>query len=95
MGNLGMKAKQLSVGRFKNRNGVVSFRVFGYFHGERIRRNFLTREEAAAEKATLEIRAHQIAAGYRTVLTTLTELQTREAEAVFGRVAGKPHPLIF
>ena len=95
MGNLGMKAKQLSIGRFKNRNGVVSFRVFGYLHGERVRRNFLTREEAAAEKAALEIRAHQVAAGYRTVLSTLSDAEAREAESVFSRLAGKPHPLSF
>lgn len=81
MGNLGMKAKQLSIGRFKNRNGVVSFRVFGYLHGERVRRNFLTREEAAVEKAALEIRTHQVAAGYRTVLSTLSDTEAREAEA--------------
>lgn len=90
-----MKSRQLSIQRFENASGTVSFRVFGYLHGERVRRNFVTREEAAAEKATLEIRAQQVAAGYRPVLTTLTELQTREAEAVFGRVAGKPCALTF
>jgi integrase len=60
-----------------------------------VRRNFATREEAAAEKATLEIRAHQVAAGHRPILTTLTEAQAREAESVFARLNGEPHPLKF
>jgi len=61
----------------------------------RIRRNFKTREEAAAEKATLEIRAQQFESGEQTVLTHLSEIQVREAEAVFQRLAGKMHSLAF
>jgi integrase len=90
-----MKSSKLSIQRFENATGTVSFRVFGYLHGERVRRNFATREEAAAEKATLEIRAHQVAAGHRPILTTLTEAQAREAESVFARLSGEPHPLKF
>lgn len=90
-----MKKEKLSIQRFENASGTVAFRVFGYLHGERVRRNFATREEAAAEKATLEIRAHQVAAGYRPVLTTLTEAQAREAESVFARIGGKAQSLTF
>jgi hypothetical protein len=35
--------------RFKNRNGVGSSRVSGWLHGVRIRKNFKTRGEAAAD----------------------------------------------
>lgn len=90
-----MKKEKLSIQRFENESGTVSFRVFGYLHGERVRRNFATREEAAAEKTTLEIQAHQVAAGYRPVLTTLTESQAREAESVFARLFGKAQSLTF
>jgi hypothetical protein len=49
-----MKNENLfSVSRFKNRNGVFSFRVDGCLNGVRIRRNFTTQEEAANEKAAL------------------------------------------
>jgi integrase len=85
----------LSIQRFENLTGSISYRVFGYLHGERVRRNFKTREEAAAEKAALEIRAVQVGGGHRPILTSLTEAQAREAEAAFQRVAGKPHSLAF
>jgi hypothetical protein len=84
-----------SVSRFGNRNGATSWRVSGLLGSVRIRRNFKTREEAAAEKAALEIKAHQIDSGDQAVLTHLTESQVREAEAVFQRLAGKMHPLAF
>ena len=41
-----------SVSRFKKRNGVFSFLVDAYLNGNRLRRNFKTREEAAAEPPT-------------------------------------------
>jgi integrase len=69
--------------------------VSGLLGSVRIRRNFKTREEAAAEKAALEIKEQQIDSGDQSVLTHLTEVQVREAEAVFQRLAGKQHPLAF
>ena len=81
--------------RFENRNGTISWRVTGNLHGLRVRKNFKTREEAAAEKATLEIKALQASSGLRSIATALTEEQTREAEAIFQRLAGKPRPLSF
>jgi hypothetical protein len=51
---------KFSVSRFRNRNGVFSFRVEGCLNGVRIRRNFKTQEEAATEKAALELKALQI-----------------------------------
>src|SRR5882724_3655262 len=90
-----MKQTEFSVCRFDNRNGVTSWRVAGWLHGVRIRKNFPTREEAAAEKAALEIKAAQTANGLRTVATTLTADQVRDAETAVRRLAGQPRPLSF
>jgi integrase len=90
-----MNHAEFAVTRFENRNGVTSWRVAGFLHGVRIRKNFKTREEAAAEQAALEVKAARIASGQHAVVTALTEDQAREAEALFRRVAGKPHPLSF
>ena len=60
-------------GRFKNRNGVVSWRASGWLHGVRIRKNFKTREEAAAKKATLELKGLQVTAGMRPAMTFLAD----------------------
>ena len=90
-----MKHSEFAIGRFENRNGVISWRVTGWLHGERVRRNFKTREEAAAEKATLEIQAEEAASGLSRVATSLTLEQVRDAESVFRRLEGKKHSLEF
>ena len=84
-----------AVSRFLNRNGVTSWRVAGGRHGVRIRKNFKTKEEAAAEKAALELKAMQATAGLRSATTFLAHDELREAEAAFRRIASKPHPLAF
>jgi hypothetical protein len=43
--------------------------------------------------ATLEIKAIQASSGLRVIATALTEEKTREAEAIFQRLSGKPRPL--
>jgi integrase len=68
--------------------------VSGFLHGIRIRKNFKTREEAAAEKAELELKAMQTAAGMWSANTFLTETQLREAEDAFRRLGGRPRPLL-
>lgn len=83
------------VARFENRNGVISWRVSGWLAGIRIRRNFKTREEAAAEKAALDLRAMQVTCGARSTTTFLTDDQLRDAEAAFRRIADGPHGLAF
>ena len=83
------------VSRFLNRNGVTSWRVAGWLHGVRIRKNFKTKEEAAAEKAVLELKAMQATSGLRSATTFLADEQLREAEAAFRRLADKLHPLAF
>jgi site-specific recombinase XerD len=90
-----MNQTEFAVSRFENSNGVISWRVAGWLHGVRIRKNFKTREEAAAEKAALELKAMQAASGLRPVATSLTEEQVRDAEAAFRRLAGNPRPLAF
>jgi len=91
-----MKPENLfSVSRFKNRNGVLSFRVEGRLHGVRIRRNFKTQEEAAAEKGVLELNAIQTKSGLQSAITFLATPQLREAEAMFRRLEGRPYPLSF
>ena len=94
-GNLSMNQTEFAISQFQNRNGTTSWRVDGRINGVRIRKNFKNREEAAAEKAALEIKALQSTSNFRSVATTLTEDQTREAEAVFLRLADKPRPLSF
>ncbi len=81
--------------RFANRNGTISWRVAGWLHGVRIRKNFPTREEAAAEKVAWELKALQATAGMRMAVSSLTDLQLREAEAVLVRLIGQPRPLAF
>lgn len=90
-----MNHTKFGISRFENRNGVTSWRVDGRLHGVRFRRNFKTREEAAAEQAMLEIKAMNAANGLRTIATVLAADQVREAEAVFHRLAGKARPLSF
>ena len=74
-----MNHTTFAVSRFENRNGIVSWRVDGRLHGVRIRKNFKTREEAAAEKAALELKAEQNASGLCPATTCLTNDQVSEA----------------
>ncbi len=84
-----MDHTEFAVSRFENRNGVTSWRVDGRLHGLRIRKNFKTREEAAAEKAASNLKSLQAASGLRAAMTFLTEDQLREAEAAVP-AAGRP-----
>lgn len=81
--------------RFVNHSGALSWRLSGWLAGVRVRRNFKTREEAAAEKQSLEIQAIQGAAGFRAATTTLTDAQLRNAEDAFRRLEGRSHSLLF
>lgn len=90
-----MNHSKFEVVPFENRNGTSSWRVVGWLHGERVRKNFKTRAEAVAEKATFEVKAAQTEQGMRTVATTLTVEQVREAETVFHRLRDRPCPLSF
>jgi len=89
-----MKQSPFVISRFENRNGVTSWRVDGRLHSLRIRRNFKTREEAAAEKAALEMKAMQVASGMRSVTTFMTDAQLREAEDAYRRTEGRSRSLL-
>jgi len=86
---------KFAVSRFENRNGVISWRVAGWLHGVRIRRNYRTKEEAAAEKAGLELSAIQATSGLRSAITFLADDQLRETESLFRRLQGYPRSLSF
>jgi integrase len=90
-----MNHTEFAVSRFENRNGVTSWRIAGWLHGVRIRKNFKTREEAAAEKAALELNALQATAGMRTAMTFLADGQLRQAEDAFRRIDGRGSSLLF
>ena len=81
--------------RYKNRNGVTSWRVSGWLRGVRIRKNFKTREEAGADKAAMELGAEQAASGLRSISTCLTIEQVRESEAAFQRLGIRSRSLSF
>jgi hypothetical protein len=81
--------------RFTNRNGTPSWRLSGWMHGVRIRRNFKSREDAVVQKSVLEIRAAQEAAGLRQTTTYLADTQLREAEDAFRRLNGRTRSLLF
>ncbi|HSY53884.1 MAG TPA: site-specific integrase [Opitutaceae bacterium] len=78
------------ISNFKNPRGGNSFRVSGWLHGVRIRRNFKTSAEAEAERQLLELQRLDAANKLRTVVTRLTNDQLREAEAAYQRIGDKP-----
>jgi integrase len=84
-----------ALSRFDNRNGTTSWRISGWLASVRIRKNFKSPEEAAAEKASLEIKAAQIISGLRTATTFLSDDQLRQAETAFRRLADQTRPLGF
>ncbi len=90
-----MPDSSFDVTRFENRDGVISWRVSGWLHGLRVRKNFKSREEAGAELAALEAKAAQAAGNVRGTSTFLADDQLREAEATFRRVADAPKSLSF
>ena len=75
-----MNQTKFVIRKFKNRNGTTSYRVSGFLSGLRLRKNFRTKPEAAAERSVLEIKAIQEAHGQRAVPTILREDEIREAE---------------
>jgi len=84
-----------TVSEFSNPSGEIAYRVSGWLDGKRIRKNFTTRAEAAAEKQTLELHLIQATTGVRTTATRLTDDQLHEAEAAFRRLEGAPKSLSF
>jgi hypothetical protein len=84
-----------AVSRFENRNGVPSWRVAGWLHGIRIRKNFKTKEDAAPEKTALELKAAQAISGLRSATTFLADGELRQAEDAFRRLEGHSRSILF
>jgi hypothetical protein len=81
-----VKQSKFSLKEFKNPSGAIVWRVTGWLNDERIRLNFKTSAEAAAEKGALEIKAYQATSRLRPTTTLLTEEQLRNAEAIVQRM---------
>lgn len=84
-----------SISEFTNPSGEIVYRVAGWLDGKRIRKNFATRAEAAAERQSLELQLIQGETGVRAAATRLTDEQLHEAEAAFRRLEGAPKSLSF
>ena len=56
-----MNETKFAVSRFENCNGVTSWRVAGWLHGVRIRKNFLTKE--APQMAAIWKMVQKLASG--------------------------------
>jgi len=80
---------------FKNRNGAISHRVSGWLLGERVRRNFKSREDAIVERGALMLKQAQADSSLRVVSTFLTDSQLREAEASFLKLKAAPRSMSF
>jgi integrase len=89
-----MNHSKFFVTQFENSSGSSAWRVEGRINGVRFRRNFKTKEEAAAEKAALELRAVQ-GSNLQSVATSLSEAKVREAEAAFHRLTDRTRSLTF
>src|SRR3954465_2103864 len=84
----GLKIKAMTV-----QNGDFAYRTFRLSgwkaNGERVRRQFQSREEAEGEKSRLVVEAANAASGTRTLNTRLTSAQLAEAETAFARLGDK------
>ena len=89
------QAPQFVISEFTNPSGEIVFRLTGWLDGKRIRKNFPSRAEAAAERQTMEIQQIQSATGVRTAATRLSDQQLHEAESAFQRLTDAPKSLSF
>jgi hypothetical protein len=90
-----MKSGEFRVRRIRAKDhgfAYSTFQVVGYLHGQRIRKEFKSREEADGEKNRLEVEAANAdsgTSGTRAINTRLTAAEVGQAEAAFVRLAGK------
>lgn len=89
------KIATFTIKPFRNRNGVISHRVAGWLLGERIRKNYKTREEAILARGAFKLRQAQADSDIRVTSTLLSEPQLREAETMFAKLRDKPRSLTF
>jgi len=76
-----MGKHRFKIASFTNATGSQAWRLSGTLNGERIRKNFKTRQEAVAERQKLDIRQRNEAATGQTVWTTLTQEDNQDAIA--------------
>ena len=76
-----MAKRKFKITRFRNPSGQFVHRVSGTLNGERIRKNFETRNEAVAFRQKLEIKRLNEASKGQTIWTTLSHEDNREAIA--------------
>ena len=83
----GFKIKRLTV----KADGYeyYTYRVSGWLRGQRIRRNFKSKDEADGERERLEIAAANAEGEIRPVNTRLTSAQVAQAEAAFLRLGDR------
>ena len=95
--NGGFTVRQVTVKELKSVSGqnekrtfaYSTFRLTGWLDGQRIRKQFLSRDEALGEKQALEIRAANLNGDIRARNTRLTIEQLAEAEAAYSRLGGR------
>jgi site-specific recombinase XerD len=92
---MNIKTASFTITPFKNRNGAISHRVSGWLLGQRIRKNFKTREDAILERGVLQLKQAQANSDLRVTSTFLSESQLREAEAAFLKLKEHSRSLTF
>ena len=92
-----MAKSRFRLERFRNPSGEALWRVAGMLNGQRIRKNFRSREAATAYRQSLDIEFLNGESEGQTVWTTLTHDQNRDAIAAVNllRKAGSSKDLCF
>lgn len=67
-----------------------TFKVSGWLNGQRVRKQFKSREEAVGAVNALQVQAANADGAIRTAITRLTESQVAQAEAAFARIGDRP-----
>lgn len=75
---------------FTNPSGTRCFRVTGRLNGERVRRNYQTRDRAEAARCVLEAQRLDSASRVRTAVTRLSDAQLQAAETAFALLGENP-----
>ncbi|MBK1877961.1 tyrosine-type recombinase/integrase [Pelagicoccus mobilis] len=83
---------KLSVAKFKNPSGKLSWRVSGTVNGVRVRKNFKTRPLAEGYKQEEELDSIKNET-FRAAITTLTDRQLSDAQAAYARL-GATHSIL-
>ncbi|WOO39360.1 hypothetical protein [Rubellicoccus peritrichatus] len=89
-----MKANPIKIEPFKYPSGNKGYLVIGTIDGIRYRKKFKSRDEARAEKATLELQRVNASRDLQSVTTTLTADEVRQCEVVLRRLRQSSHSQI-